>query len=74
MMLTVSSMIVSHLYQILKIVKGVKSLTALFTNVRIVNCVFRCRQSSYVTFVKFKLFQDQPFQNHSAKYLEMCKD
>ena len=26
------------------------------------------------TFVKFKLFQDQRFQNHSAKNLEMCKD
>ena len=25
------------------------------------------------TFVKFKLFQDQRFQNHSAKNLEMCK-
>ena len=24
--------------------------------------------------VKFKLFQDQRFQNHSAKNLEMCKD
>ena len=36
-------------------------------------------QSSYwlkqtTTFVKFKLFQDQRFQNHSAKNLEMCKD
>ena len=26
------------------------------------------------TFVKFKLFQDQCFQNHSAENLEMCKD
>ena len=26
------------------------------------------------TFVKFKLFQDQRFQNHSAENLEMCKD
>ena len=26
------------------------------------------------TFVKLKLFQDQRFQNHSAKNLEMCKD
>ena len=26
------------------------------------------------TFVEFKLFQDQRFQNHSAKNLEMCKD
>ena len=26
------------------------------------------------TFLKFKLFQDQRFQNHSAKNLEMCKD
>ena len=26
------------------------------------------------TFVKFKLFQDQSFQNHSAKNLEICKD
>ena len=26
------------------------------------------------TFVKFKLFQDQRFQNHSSKNLEMCKD
>ena len=25
------------------------------------------------TFVKFKLFQDQSFQNHSAKNLEMYK-
>ena len=24
------------------------------------------------TFVKFKLFQDERFQNHSAKNLEMC--
>ena len=27
-----------------------------------------------ITFVKFKLFQDQRFQNHSAKNLEICKD
>ena len=26
------------------------------------------------TFVKFKLFQNQHFQNHLAKKLEMCKD
>ena len=26
------------------------------------------------TFVKFKLFQNQHFQNHLAKNLEMCKD
>ena len=26
------------------------------------------------TFVKFKLFQDQRFKNHSAKNMEMCKD
>ena len=28
----------------------------------------------YLKFVKFKLFQDQRFENHSAKNLEMCKD
>ena len=27
-----------------------------------------------ITFVKFKLFQDQHFENHSAKNMEMCKD
>ena len=27
-----------------------------------------------ITFVTFKLFQDQRFQNHSAKNLEICKD
>ena len=27
-----------------------------------------------ITFVKFKLFQDQRFQSHSAKNLEICKD
>ena len=26
----------------------------------------------FTTFVKFKLFQDERFQNHSAKNLEMC--
>ena len=26
------------------------------------------------TFVKFKPFEDQRFQNHLAKNLEMCKD
>ena len=26
------------------------------------------------TFVKFKLFQDQRFKNHSAKNMEMSKD
>ena len=26
------------------------------------------------TFVKFKVFQDQRFQNNSAKNLEMCDD
>ena len=27
-----------------------------------------------ITFVKFKLFQDQRFQNHATKNLEICKD
>ena len=32
------------------------------------------KQTTTIPLLKFKLFQDQRFQNHSAKNLEMCKD
>ena len=37
----------------------------------LVHSTDRLKQTT--AFVKFKLFQDQRFQNHSAKNLEMCK-